>query len=181
MNRLALYRIRRNGNRRNEIRRTGGQPRLGTKSTALSAHALITGQQVRSLTNRVWSLTGLGCIMDTRGLNLLRWLENRGGGWRCCSLTAPQESNKRLPNHSSIFRAEARAILLALDMAQRCSQQSLFGLKLTPFLCLQSMKNRDMWGPLIAEAFSSCLHGMLLAGVELFFVWVQSHVGLAGN
>jgi hypothetical protein len=30
---------------------------LGTKSTAISVHALITGQQVRSLTNRVWSST----------------------------------------------------------------------------------------------------------------------------
>ena len=33
----------------------------------------------------------------------------------------PHLSNKRLPNHSSIFTAEARAIMLALEMAQRCS------------------------------------------------------------
>jgi hypothetical protein len=50
----------------------------------------------------------------------------------------PQVSNKGLPNHSSIFTAEARAILLALDMVQR-GQQSLLLIVTDSLSCLQSM------------------------------------------
>ena len=34
--------------------------------------------------------------------------------------------------------------------------------------------------PLIAEILC-CIHKMLLAGAKLVFMWVPSHVGLAGN
>ena len=34
--------------------------------------------------------------------------------------------------------------------------------------------------PLIAEVLC-CIHKMLLAGAILVFMWVPSHVGLAGN
>ena len=37
-----------------------------------------------------------------------------------------------------------------------------------------------MFRPLIAEVLC-CIHGMLLAGATLVFMWVLSHVGLAGN
>jgi hypothetical protein len=42
------------------------------------------------------------------------------------------------------------------------------------------MKNRDISRRLIAEVLS-CIHRLLLVGVELVFIWVPSHIGLAGN
>jgi len=60
---------------------------------------------------------------------------------------------KRLPNNSSIFSAEARGILLALDMIHLSTgSQCLF---LSDSLsCLQSLQNRDLSHPLIAEIMS---------------------------
>jgi hypothetical protein len=96
------------------------------------------------------------------------------------AVLGPRVSNKRLPNHhSSIFTGEVRAILLALDIAHRCSSSRF--LVLTDFLSsLLGMRNRDMSRSLIAEVIS-CILRMILAGIELGFVWVQSNVGLAGN
>ena len=68
------------------------------------------------------------------------------------AVLTPQVSNKRLPNHSSIFTAEARAILLALDMAQR-RPNNRFLLLTDSLSCLQSMKNQNMTHPLMAEIF----------------------------
>ena len=45
---------------------------------------------------------------------------------------------------------------------------------------LAKYEERDMSRPLIAEVLC-CIHRMLLTGVKLVFMWVLSHVGLAGN
>ena len=95
------------------------------------------------------------------------------------SVLAPLVCNERLPNHSSVFTAEARAILLALDLAQHCSSNR-FLVSTDSLSCSQGMRNRDMSRPVIAQV-SSCIHRMLLAGGELVFIWVPSYVGLAGN
>ena len=95
------------------------------------------------------------------------------------AVLAPRVSNKRLPNHSSIFTAETRAILLALELAQRSSSNQ-FLILCDSLSCLQSMRNRGMSRPLIAEVLC-CIHKMLLTGATLVFLWVPSHVGLAGN
>ena len=95
------------------------------------------------------------------------------------AVLAPRVSNKRLPSHSSIFTAEARAIIFALEMAQRSTSNHF--LILSDLLsCLQSIRNRDTSCPLIAEALC-CIHDMLHARTRLVFMWVLSHVGLAGN
>jgi kelch-like protein 2/3 len=69
--------------------------------------------------------------------------------------------------------------MLALEMAQRSSSNHLLFLS-DSLSCLQSMRNRDMSRPVIAEILC-CTHKMLLAGAVLVFMWVPSHVGLAGN
>ena len=56
------------------------------------------------------------------------------------AVLAPRVSNKRLPNHSSIFTAEARAILLALEMAQRSAGNHFLFLS-DSLSCLRSMRN----------------------------------------
>jgi hypothetical protein len=67
-----------------------------------------------------------------------------------------QVSKKRLPNGSSIFSAEARGLLMALDMIHQSANRQL------PFLsdslsCLQSLKNRDLSHPLIADVLCRVL------------------------
>ena len=71
------------------------------------------------------------------------------------AVIAPRVSNKRLLNHSSIFTAEARAIWLALEMAQHSSSNHFLFLS-DSLSCLQSMRNRDMSCPLIAEVLCCC-------------------------
>jgi len=66
------------------------------------------------------------------------------------AIVASRLCKKRLPNNSSIFSAEAREILLALDLIHRstCSQFLFLSDSLS---CLQSLQNRDLTQPLIAE------------------------------
>ena len=80
---------------------------------------------------------------------------------------------------SSIFTAEARAILLTLEMAQRSSSNHFLFLS-DSLSCLQSMRNRDMSRSLVAEVLC-CIHEMLVSGARLVFMWVPIHVGRAGN
>jgi ribonuclease HI len=91
----------------------------------------------------------------------------------------PHVSIKRLPNHSPIFTAEARAFMLALEMAQRCSNHHFLFFS-DSLCCIQSMRSRTMSHPLIAKILC-CTHKILLTGARLVFMWIQSHVGLAGN
>jgi len=46
--------------------------------------------------------------------------------------------------------------------------------------CLQSLQNRDLSHPLIAEILCR-VHGLISDGTSVVFMWVPSHVGLAGN
>ena len=69
--------------------------------------------------------------------------------------------------------------MLALEMAQRRSSNHFLFLS-DSLSCLQSMRNRDMDRPLIAEVLC-CVHKMSLAGAILVFMWVPSHVRLADN
>jgi ribonuclease HI len=93
------------------------------------------------------------------------------------------ESNvscKRLPNNSSIFSAEARGLLLALDMIRQTPGGKF--LFLTDSLsCLQSLQSCDLSQPLISEILCR-VHGLLSRSTaDVVFMWVPSHVGLAGN
>jgi hypothetical protein len=66
------------------------------------------------------------------------------------AIVASRVCQKRLPNNSSIFSAEAHGILMALDMVQRSTgSQRLF---LSDSLSrLQSLQNHDLSHPLISE------------------------------
>jgi kelch-like protein 2/3 len=86
---------------------------------------------------------------------------------------------KRLPNHSSIFSAEAHAILLALNVMEQ-SAVDRFVLLTDSLSCLQSIENRKLNHPLILEILNR-LHQIISLGKHVVFVWLPSHVGLAGN
>jgi ribonuclease HI len=86
---------------------------------------------------------------------------------------------KRLPENSSIYSAEARAILLALDII--CQSGSKQFLILSDSLsCLQSIENRRFENPLILEICVR-IHKLLSRDRELVLVWLPSHVGSVGN
>jgi hypothetical protein len=86
---------------------------------------------------------------------------------------------KRLPNHSSIFSAESRAVLLALEiMKQSCSRQFL--IISDSRSCLKSLENRNFQNPLILEILET-LGKLLRSGYSITFIWVPSHIGIEGN
>ena len=95
------------------------------------------------------------------------------------ALVSSRVHNKRLPNNASIFSAEARGILLALGMFRRHQGGKLLFL-CDSLSCLQSLQKRDLSHPLIAEILCG-VHRLLSCGTEVVFMWVPSHVGLAGN
>jgi len=95
------------------------------------------------------------------------------------AIVASQLCEKRLPINSSIFSAEARGILLALDMKHRSTGSQLLFLS-DSLSCLQSLQNRDRSHPLIAEILCH-VHGLLSDGSSVVFMWIPGHVGLAGN
>jgi ribonuclease HI len=86
---------------------------------------------------------------------------------------------KRLPNDASIFSGEARAILLALDMVEQASSDK-FVVMSDSLSCLQSIENRHFCNPLILEIIMR-VHDLLSDGRNITFMWLPSHVGLAGN
>ena len=85
---------------------------------------------------------------------------------------------KRLPNEASIFSGEARAILLALDVVEQTSSDKFLVMS-NSLSCLQ-IKNRHFCNPLITEILVR-VHYLLSAGRNIVFMWLPSHVGLAGN
>ena len=86
---------------------------------------------------------------------------------------------KRLPNNASIFSAEASAILLAPDMISQTSNLKFLILS-DSLSCINSIENKDLQNPFIVEILER-LHELLSTGVCITFVWVPSHIGIAGN
>jgi hypothetical protein len=86
---------------------------------------------------------------------------------------------KRLPNNASIFSADSSAILLALDMISQTSNLKFLILS-DSLSCINSIENKDLQNPFIVE-ISERQHKLLSTGVCITFVWVPSHIGIAGN
>jgi ribonuclease HI len=86
---------------------------------------------------------------------------------------------KRLPDHSSIFSAEARAILLALDAAEQ-STYDRFVVLSDSLSCLQAIQNRKLTNMSILEIVSR-VHELIARGKKVAFMWLPSHVGVGGN
>ena len=85
----------------------------------------------------------------------------------------------RLPDNSSVYSAEAHAILLALDFIDTCDS-SKFVIFSDSLSCLQAVHNAKWANAIVCEILEKC-HLLSLAGKEIHFCWVPSHVGIAGN
>jgi ribonuclease HI len=86
---------------------------------------------------------------------------------------------KRLPDHSSIFWAEARAILLALDVAEQ-STYDRFVVLSDSLSCQQAIQNRKRSNMSILETVSR-VHELIVRGKKVAFMWLTRHVGVGGN
>mgnify|MGYP006359885113 CR=1 FL=1 len=86
---------------------------------------------------------------------------------------------QRLPDHASIFSAEAQSILLALDIISQSSNQD-FVILSDSLSCVEAIKNRHLQNPLIVEILE-LLQQQLRCDRSLTFVWVTSHIGIAGD
>jgi ribonuclease HI len=85
----------------------------------------------------------------------------------------------RLPNHASIFSAESRAVLLALNIIEQATCNHFLILS-DSLSCLKAIENRKVQNPLILEILAF-LHQLLRLDYCITFVWVPSHVGIAEN
>jgi hypothetical protein len=75
----------------------------------------------------------------------------------------------RLPDHSSIFSGEARAVLLGLEIINQ-SPDKCFLILSNSLSCLKSLENRNLQNPVVLEIIER-LH-------KLFEFWLQNKLCL---
>jgi ribonuclease HI len=90
-----------------------------------------------------------------------------------------EKRSVRLPDHSSIFSAEAHAILLALDIIQHSSHNKFIILS-DSLSCLQSIHSMNLHNPLILDICNK-IHKLTTCGNSICFIWIPSHIGISGN
>jgi ribonuclease HI len=86
---------------------------------------------------------------------------------------------KRLANHAFIFSVEATAILHALDIISQSAEQHFLILS-DSVSCVNAVENRNLKNPLVVEIFER-VQQQLHVDRRITFVWVPSHIGIAGN
>ena len=85
----------------------------------------------------------------------------------------------RLPNESTIFTAEAKAIQLAFEYI-KTSNDRRFIIFSDSLSCLQSIKNMNIEHPFILDILKQyCILTKQNKTVE--FCWIPSHIGIYGN
>lgn len=85
----------------------------------------------------------------------------------------------RLPDHSSIFSAEAHAILLALNTIQQLAYKK-FVILSDCLSCLQSIQYKNLHNPIILDICNK-IHKLIASGNSICFIWIPSHIGISGN
>ena len=85
----------------------------------------------------------------------------------------------QLPDNSSVFSAEAYAILLTIDLIKLTAGKKIviFSDSLS---CLQAIQNKRWDNPTILSILNS-LHKLIITGTFVVFVWLPSHLGIHGN
>ena len=86
---------------------------------------------------------------------------------------------QRLPDDSSIFTAEAKAIDLALDFISTCDANNKFIIFSDSLSVLKAMNHTSSKNPQIQKLLEKCHE--LLAYKEIALCWIPSHIGIQGN
>ncbi len=97
----------------------------------------------------------------------------------CAAICGATEILCRLPDYSSIFSAEIRAILLALDLFQYFDSSNciIFSDSLSS---LQAIKTCKYDNVLVQQVAEKC-HMLCANGKTVKFCWLPSHIGIKGN
>ncbi len=138
---------------------------LGTKSNILPDHYLSSYRELVS------AYQGYKKIF-TDG-------SKQGSAVSAAAVTNRKILVKRLPNHSSIFSAEATAVLLALEIIEQSPGRQFLILS-DSLSCLKALENRKLLSPVILEILEF-VNQLVSSGYNITFIWVPSHIGIAGN
>ena len=96
-----------------------------------------------------------------------------------CAVISPNFTDSiRLPDNSSIFTAEAKAIDIAMYYI-RDQPEKQFIIYSDSLSVLRSLKNLDHRNPLIQQIFRK--YNYLSAFKEIVFCWLPSHTNIRGN
>ena len=97
-----------------------------------------------------------------------------------CAVISDNHSNmQRIPDDSSIFTAEAKAVDLALDFIRTCDVNDKFIIFSDSLSVLKAMNHTSSKNPQIQKLLEKCLE--LLAYKEIVLCWFPSHIGIQGN
>ena len=97
-----------------------------------------------------------------------------------CAVISDNHSNmQRIPDDSSIFTAEAKAIDLALDFISTCDANNKFIIFSDSLSVLKAMNHTSSKNPQIQKLLEKCHE--LLAYKEIALCWIPSHIGIQGN
>ena len=97
-----------------------------------------------------------------------------------CAVISDNHSNmQRIPDDSSIFTAEAKAIDLALDFISTCDANNKFIIFYDSLSVLKAMNHTSSKNPQIQKLLEKCHE--LLAYKEIALCWIPSHIGIQGN
>ena len=83
---------------------------------------------------------------------------------------------QRIPDDSSIFTADAKAIDLALDFISTCDANNKFIIFSDSLSVLKAMNHTSSKNQKLLEKCHE-----LLAYKDIVFCWIPSHIGIQGN
>ena len=86
---------------------------------------------------------------------------------------------QRIPNDSSFFTAEAKAVDLALDFSRTCDTNNKFIIISKSHSVMKAMNHASSKNAHIQKPLEKCHE--LLANKEIVLCWIPSHIGSLGN
>ena len=97
-----------------------------------------------------------------------------------CAVISDNHSNmQRIPDDSSIFTAEAKAVDLALDFISTCDANNKFIIFSDSLFVFKAMNHTSSKNPQIQKFLENCPE--LLANKEIVLCWIPNHIGIQGN
>ena len=97
----------------------------------------------------------------------------------CAVVSDDFSETMRIPDGSSIFTAEAKAIDLALDLIADCETSNKFIIFSDSLSVLKSLDHTSSKNPQIQKLLEK--HHELSELNEIVYCWIPSHIGIAGN
>ena len=97
----------------------------------------------------------------------------------CAYISGSHHEKIRLPDGSSIFTAESKAVDMALDYVMNNSLENKFVIFSDSLSVLKSLNHASSKNPKIQNLIEK--HHELSKTKEILFCWLPSHVGIEGN